>query len=37
MAIANERNTVEDFKREAGRVQGKELVDEVDSTCAADT
>ncbi|KAI9567389.1 hypothetical protein HD554DRAFT_2023890, partial [Boletus coccyginus] len=37
MAIANERNAVEDFKREAGRVQGKELVDEVDPTCAADT
>ena len=31
MTLANEKNVVEDFKREAGRVQGKE-VDQVVST-----
>lgn len=25
MTLANEKNAVEDFKRESGRVQGKEL------------
>ena len=36
MTLANEKNAVEDFKREAGRVQGK-VLDEVDPTCAAST
>lgn len=36
MTLANEKNAVEDFKPEAGRVQGKEL-DEVDPACAAST
>ena len=31
MTLANEKNAVEDFKREAGRVQSKELVQVVPS------
>ncbi|KAF8440381.1 hypothetical protein L210DRAFT_3668938 [Boletus edulis BED1] len=34
MMLANEKNAVEDFKPEAGRVQGKQ-VDEVDPACIA--
>ncbi|KAG6374376.1 hypothetical protein JVT61DRAFT_4411 [Boletus reticuloceps] len=34
MMLANEKNAVEDFKPEAGRVQGKQ-VDEVDPACVA--
>jgi len=36
MTIANEKNAVEDFKREAGRVQGKES-DEGNPMCVANT
>lgn len=36
MTLASEKNAVEDFKREAGRVQGKAL-DEVDPTYVVST
>ena len=36
MTLANEKNAVEDFKRETGRVQGK-VLDEVDAACVAST
>ena len=36
MTLANEKNAVEDFKRETGRVQRK-VLDEVDAACVAST